>query len=136
MSQNTVKKQDETPENAPAPKNASRKARSTVFGRILKGDIFTGNAVTQFLPYVGFLTMLTLLYIANAYYAERKVNRINQLNKRVKDLHSQYVSVKAELMYGMQRTELSKALTEEGIKENTTPPKVIMVESNENEKIY
>jgi len=136
MSQNTAKKQDETPENAQTPKNAPRKARSTVFGKILKGDIFTGNTVAQFLPYVGFLTMLTLLYIANAYYAERKVNRINQLNKKVKDLHSQYVSVKAELMYGMQRTELGKALTEEGIKENTTPPKVIMVESNENEKIY
>lgn len=137
MSQNTVKNTvPPAPEKGPEPKPAARKARSTVFGRIIKGDIFTGNSVAQFLPYAGFITLLTLLYIANAYYAERKVNRINQLNKQVKDLHSKYVSVKADLMYGMQRAELSKALLDEGIKENTTPPKVIMVENNENERIY
>lgn len=137
MSQNTVKNTATPAENGPEPKPAAaRKVRSTVFGRIIKGDIFTGNSVAQFLPFAGFITLLTLLYIANAYYAERKVNRINQLNKQVKDLHSKYVSVKADLMYGMQRAELSKALLDEGIKENTTPPRVIMVENNENERIY
>lgn len=137
MSQNTAKNTaSPAAGKGHEPQAATRKAGSTVFGKIIKGDIFTGHSVAQFLPYAGFLTLLTLLYIANAYYAERKVNRINQLNKQVKNLHSKYVSVKADLMYGMQRAELSKALLDEGIKENTTPPKVIMVENNENEQIY
>ncbi|HEY8366993.1 MAG TPA: FtsL-like putative cell division protein [Bacteroidia bacterium] len=123
-----------TPKVEPTP--AKKKKKSSPVGKILKGDFLTEGVITRYMPFAAFLTVLALIYIANAYYAERKVNKINQTNKKVKDLHSKYVSVKADLMFGMQRAELSNGLVEEGIKESTTPPIIIKVENSKTELIY
>lgn len=137
MSENQFKIPTPNPEEEAKPKAASNpKKRKSTIGTLLKGDFLTEGVITTYLPFAFFLTMLALGYIANAYYAERKVNKINHTNKKVKDLHSKYVSVKADLMFGMQRAELSNGLIEEGIKESTTPPKIIKVENNKADKLY
>lgn len=136
MAENTFKNTQTMKTEAPKEAPVKPKKKNSVLGSFIKGDFLTEGAITNYLPFGAFLTALAILYIANAYYAERKVNRINQTSKKVKDLHSKYVSVKADLMYGMKRAELSNGLSEEGIKESVTPPKVIKIENEKTDYIY
>jgi hypothetical protein len=99
--------------------------------KILKGEFLADEKVVRHLPFVIFLTGIAMVYIANAYYVERKVLKIQALNKRVKDLHTKYVSIKAELMYSMKQTEIATKLAETGLKEIVTPPKVIRINEKE-----
>ncbi|MCG9910847.1 MAG: hypothetical protein MH137_06045 [Flavobacteriales bacterium] len=99
--------------------------------KILKGEFLADEKVIKHLPFVIFLTGIAMVYIANAYYVERKVVKIQALNKRVKDLHTNYVSIKAELMYSMKQTEIATKLAETGLKESVTPPKVIRINEKE-----
>lgn len=136
MTENQFKHKEETSNrSAETPKNG-KKNKSISLGKLLKGDFFTESVIATYMPFAGFLTVLALLYIANAYYAERKVNAINETGKKVKDLHSKYVSAKAELMFSTQRSELSSKLSNQGIKETVTPPYVIKIEKDKSKIIY
>jgi len=103
--------------------------------RVLRGEFLADAKAIKYVPFVLFLTALALVYIANAYYVERKVVKIQQLNKRVKDLHTNYVSVKADLMFNMKQTEIATKMAESGLKESVTPPNVIRINEKET-KIY
>lgn len=123
--------QKEQPKKAAAPKKTSKFSPM----RVLRGEFLADAKTIKYVPFVLFLTALALVYIANAYYVERKVVKIQKLNKRVKDLHTNYVSVKADLMFSMKQTEIATKLLESGLKESVTPPNVIRVEEK-GTKIY
>jgi Bacteriodetes cell division protein (FtsL-like) len=103
--------------------------------RVLRGEFLADAKAIKYVPFVLFLTALAMVYIANAYYVERKVVKIQKLNKRVKDLHTNYVSVKADLMFSMKQTEIATKMAESGLKESVTPPNVIRINEKET-KIY
>ena len=117
------------PESSPKGeiKHASAGSRKFSFGSLLRGEFLADENTLRHLPFVLFLSLLGLVYIANAYYVERKVVAIQQVSKRVKDLHTHYVSVKADLMYEMKQTEIAVDMAETGLKESVTPPKVLKV---------
>lgn len=119
------------PKKAAAPKKSSRFSP----GKVLRGEFLADAKMIKHVPFVLFLTALALVYIGNAYYVERKVVKIQKLNKRVKDLHTNYVSVKADLMFSMKQTEIATKMLESGLKESVTPPKVIRINEPET-KIY
>lgn len=140
--QNTPKEIPSVVEQRPEPKAQpqQKKAEPKKSGRfsparILRGEFLADAKTIKYVPFVLFLTALALVYIANAYYVERKVVKIQQLNKRVKDLHTNYVSVKADLMFSMKQTEIATKMQESGLKESVTPPNVIRVNEKET-KIY
>lgn len=108
-------------------KKASAGSRKFSFGSLLRGEFLADESTLRHLPFVIFLSLLGLVYISNAYYVERKVVAIQQISKRVKDMHTHYVSVKADLMYEMKQTEIAVDLAETGLKESVTPPKVLKV---------
>lgn len=119
------------PKKVSAPKKVGRFSPM----HVLRGEFLADAKTIKYVPFVLFLTSLALVYIANAYYVERKVVNIQKLNKRVKDLHTNYVSVKADLMFSMKQTEIATKLAESGLKESTIPPHVIKVEKK-GTKIY
>lgn len=121
----------------PQPKAAAPRKKTGRFspGSVLRGEFLADAKAIKHIPFVLFLTAMALVYIANAYYVERKVVKIQRLNKRVKDLHTNYVSVKAELMFSMKQTEIATKMAESGLKESVTPPNVIRINEKET-KIY
>lgn len=123
------------PKKAAGPRTTGKKASPFSPGKVLRGEFLADAKVVKHVPFVLFLTALALVYIGNAYYVERKVVKIQKLNKRVKDLHTNYVSVKAELMFSMKQTEIATKMLESGLKESVTPPNVIRINEPET-KIY
>ncbi|MGX5820489.1 FtsL-like putative cell division protein [Chitinophaga lutea] len=81
--------------------------------------------ITQNLPFILFLAVVALVYIANAHLAEKKVRRINKLSKEIKELKWEYLSVRSELMFRSKLSEVSKAVEPLGLKELSTPPQRI-----------
>lgn len=83
--------------------------------------------ITQNLPFILFLSVLALVYIANSHLAEKKIRRINKLGREIKELKWEYLNLKSELMFRSKMSEVSKAVEPLGLKELSTPPQRIIV---------
>jgi hypothetical protein len=96
---------------------------------IISGNIFTKEEVVKHLPYVLFLAFLALLYIANGYYAEDTVRQLNKEGNELKELRSEYISTKSDLMYISKQSEVASMAEKKnlGLKESLVPPKKIVV---------
>mgnify|MGYP001039482776 CR=1 FL=1 len=91
------------------------------------------RALVQNMPFIGFLAVLALVYIANSHLAEKKIRRINQLGKEIKELKWEYINVKSELMFRSKMSEVSKSVEQLGLKQLSSPPQKIVLKK-ENEK--
>lgn len=81
---------------------------------------------------MGFIVLLTLLgvlYIANAHHGERKQRKINELRKEVEDAKSEYQAVKSDILYKSTESQLAKTLESKGLKKNSDVP--ILIDSNQ-----
>lgn len=85
------------------------------------------------MPFIGFLAVLALIYIANSHLAEKRIRRINKLGKEIKELKWEYLNVKSELMFRSKMSEVSKAVEPLGLKQLNSPPQKIELK-NTNEK--
>ncbi len=101
------------------------------FKKLFVEGVVSKEAATEMLPFLIFLSVLCMLYIANSHMAVKNIRSIDKLNKEVKELSWEYKSLKADLMFKSKLTEVAKAVDTLGIKELTEPPKKIVISSNE-----
>jgi predicted membrane protein len=80
------------------------------------------KSIVKQLPFFLFLTLLAVLYIYNGHYADKTIRNINKTTKEVKELQYEYKTVKSEVMFRSQQSELAKAVEPLGLKEMTTTP--------------
>lgn len=115
-------KQKEQKEN-----NGKKVVRS--FAGILNGNILTRDGVVRHLPYLLFLAFLALIYIANGYLAEDTVRELNRVDNELKELRSEYITTKSDLMYKSKQSQIANILEQKqlGLKESYYPPKKIVV---------
>ena len=95
---------------------------SRVIKSLLGGSFLAKDSSVRFLPYLLFLTSLGLIYIANIYYAEENIRKIDDTNRDLKELRYEYISTHTKLMHISKQSELVKRLEFLGLKESTTPP--------------
>lgn len=107
------------------------KAQKTGFKDILSGRFLSRDNVTSALPFIFFLTFLGICYIANGYQAEKLIRQLYNTNNELKELRSEYITTKSELMYISKQSQVAKATEEMGLKELTSPPKKIIVSEKE-----
>jgi len=101
------------------------------FKKLFVDGVVSKEAATEMLPFLVFLSLLTMLYIANSHMAVKNIRDIDKLNKEVKELSWEYKSLKADLMFKSKLTEVAKKVDTLGIKELTEPPKKIIISSDE-----
>jgi hypothetical protein len=94
---------------------------------VLDGSVLTKESFVKILPFIFYLTFLAILFIANTYYAERTVMRIEQTKKELKEFRSEHIATKAELMIKSKQSEVSIRLAPLGIKPTLVPPEKIIV---------
>jgi len=71
-----------------------------------KKIVINSSWVADKLPYVFFLIMLAMIYIANAHWTEKKVRKINSLKKELRELNANYMSLKSDVIYEATYTQL------------------------------
>jgi uncharacterized membrane protein YciS (DUF1049 family) len=107
--------------------------KRVTIGALLK-DLISGSMVTEkiILKNLGFILMLTLLgaiYIANRFHAEKITRETTRLQKEVKDLRSESLSVSASLMYASKQSEVFRLVKEKelNLEELREPPFKVIV---------
>lgn len=97
---------------------------------VLDGSFLSAESVVKNLPYYLFLVLLGIIYIANSYYADHILNQTAQIKDEIKELRSEYVSTKSELMKKSKQSEVARIAEETGLKESTQPPGKIIYNKN------
>jgi hypothetical protein len=119
-----IREEEEVPEPI-AKKQRSRAGRT--FLDVVNGNFLTKDFTLQQLPFVFFLTLIAILYISNTYYAEKTVRKINAVTNELKELRSEYITIKSDLMFISKQSEVANAASKYGIKESVVPPKKIVI---------
>lgn len=98
-----------------------------LFSLVGKTDFNDRIFLVTNLRYVLFVSILALFYIANTHYAERNMREVSKLQKELRELESQYMTSKSELMYKSKLTEVAKLVKPYGLRELTKPPQKIII---------
>jgi len=80
------------------------------------------STIRKMTPYILFLFLLGMLYIANAHYANKIIVKSSKLNNHIKELRSEYISIKKDLMSNSKQTEVFKRLEGSGLVPIGKPP--------------
>ena len=98
------------------------------FKSIIDGSLLTVKAFVRQIPFILFGVLLTLIYIANRYHAEKMIRDLERLKTEVKDLRAEEITTDSELM-NLNRPSNVQALIEKrelGLKFSEEPPKKII----------
>ena len=110
-----------------------------VYG-ILKARVLVNEDATQNWRFIVFLILLAIFMIANNHRFDQKVFRITALTNEVKELRSEFVDRRSELMKLKMESTVSEKMIEKEIFPSTVPPIKIKVkkekEKNFLEKIW
>ncbi len=119
------------PETQPAKEKTAQPSRAKKVFRLLDGSFMTRETAVAWLPFIFFACLLGLVYISMRYYNEKNIIRMNAITNELKELRSEYITTKSELMFKSKQSEVAKAVVETGLKESVVPPKKIVVTKNE-----
>ncbi|MFP4287997.1 MAG: FtsL-like putative cell division protein [Bacteroidota bacterium] len=129
MAENTYK---EMVNKSKSPKTKKKSASVKVLESILNGDFLTNSKSTNFLSVFFFVGGLSVFLIANNYYAQEKLQKVESLRNDITELRTIYISNKSELMTLSNQSFVAKMLDDRGFVESTVPPVVIAGEKEKN----
>jgi hypothetical protein len=88
------------------------------------------NLLIKNLSFIVFMAFLCVLYITNVHLAERKMIRIEKMEKEVETLRYKYMDVKQSLLYTSAPSIIEKRVQDKGLKQTTKAPQVLKNEKN------
>ncbi len=97
-----------------------------VYG-ILKARFLVNEDATNNWRFIVFLILLAILMIANTNHFEQKIFRITALTNQVKELRSEFVDNRSELMKLKMESTVSTKMEERKIFPSSVPPKKITI---------
>ena len=100
---------------------------------ILTGSFLEKEGLTRQIPFISYIFFLLLIYVANAYYGEKTIYKIEKYKSDMIELRSEYISSKTRLMTGTNISKLSEKLKNKNIFPSHTPPEKIFVHKTEDE---
>ncbi len=100
--------------------------KNGVYG-ILKARFLIEDDSIKNWRFIVFLIALAIIMIANTQSFEKKVYKINELTNQVKELRSEFVDRRSELMKLKMESTVSAKMVEKQIFPSTVPPTKIKV---------
>jgi hypothetical protein len=116
-----------TPEGRAEEGLGNKAARSVA--NVVSGSFLSQESTLKNFPFIFYLSLLAICYIAYGYYSDDQVRKVNQLTSQIKELRTQYIVTKDSLVIKSKQTEVAKSLVQTGIKESIVPPKKILVKA-------
>lgn len=136
MSKNKIRQKEEV-EQTESPK-ARKQTMSTARKLVRFINIFGAfdrNQIVRAMPFILFITVMIIGYIANSYYAERIVRDINKTKNELKEKKAEHISVQSALISDSKQSSVAKSVENMEIKESTNPPHLIRAEKIRKNKI-
>ncbi|MEZ4874079.1 MAG: FtsL-like putative cell division protein [Flavobacteriaceae bacterium] len=101
------------------------------FYHIIKGTFLVSDDAFKNWRFIIFLSVLALVMIASSHQADKKVHQISRLNNEVKELKSEYVDVRMQLMQSKMESKIIKAMEQRGLYPSEIPPQKITITKSE-----
>lgn len=97
---------------------------------ILDGSLIVNEGLVSQLPFVFFLTLIAVLYIANRYHSEKILRELSKTQTEIRELRAESITTASKLMYVSKQSEVAKLVKENGLEleEATTPPVKLKVD--------
>src|SRR5512133_3470358 len=94
---------------------------------LIDGSLLTNKAVLRQLPFILFLFLLAIFYIANRYHAIKILKETMVIQNELKELRANSISTASELMFMSRQSQVVRMVEEEGLglKESRVPPKIL-----------
>jgi hypothetical protein len=115
--------------DTPPPKKRKKGVLAKALSSVFSGTFLTNEKTLKHVPFLLFLALIAILYIANGYQADDKIREVNKITNELKELRSEYISTKSDLMFVSKQSEVAKAAEPMGIKEPIVPPMKIETDS-------
>jgi hypothetical protein len=103
---------------------------------ILKARFLIEDDAIKSWRFIVFLIILAIVMIANTQRFEQKIFKIAELNNQVKELRSEFVDRRSELMKLKMESTVSEKMAEKQIFPSTVPPTKIKVKKVVKEKNF
>jgi hypothetical protein len=126
---------EEQVEQTPPKVKSGKPVKKGVLAKALSG-IFSGTFLAneknfKHVPFILFLALTATAYIAYGYYADNTIREVNKISNNLKELRSEYIYTKSELMFASKQSEVAKAVESIGLKEPIVPPIKIEIDSTQ-----
>lgn len=98
-------------------------------GSIVKGGFFNSNFLFDNYKLILLLVSIALVSIVSSHSTDTKIYKIRKLELEVRELKSEFVSVRTNLMNARMGSNLQEKVKALGLESSTIPPFVIKVET-------
>ncbi|WPU95444.1 FtsL-like putative cell division protein [Mucilaginibacter sabulilitoris] len=123
-----IREDEEAEENLIVEEKPVREIPDNFFTQLFTKGILSTERATSALPFVLYLALLGMIYIANMHLAEKTIRDIDDLNKEVKERGWDYKTAKADMAFKSTLTEVAKRADTLGVRQSVEPPQKITVE--------
>ena len=121
--------------NEPAKKASQKEAKeprrfsavSKQLFHLVDGTLLEGVVTPANLPFGMFVALMIGLYIANTYNAENTVRETSRIEKELKDLNNEYISMKSDLMFLSNQSQVAQRVEAINLKEAKIPPHKLFI---------
>lgn len=103
---------------------------------IVKARFLVNEDATKNWRFILFIVILAIIMIANTHRFEQKIFRIADLTNEVKELRSEFVDRRSELMKLKMESTVSKKMEERNIFPASVPPQKIKVKKPEEKSFF
>lgn len=103
---------------------------------ILKARFLVNEDANRNWRFIVFVILLAIVMIANTNRYERKIFKIKALEEEVKELRSEFVDRRSELMELKLESTIERKMLEKGILPSSIPPVKIKVKIEEEKSWY
>ena len=100
-------------------------------GSIVKGDFFSSNFLFDNYKMIALLVSIAMISIISSHSTDTKIYEIRKLELEVRELKSEFVSIRTNLMNARMGSNLQEKVKALGLESSTTPPHVIKVETED-----
>ncbi|HBI80384.1 MAG TPA: hypothetical protein DDY04_00150 [Bacteroidales bacterium] len=103
----------------------SKKEGKVGFKDFISGRILTHEVISGQMPYIIFMVVLAIIYIANNYHYNNLLRTEQKLRQEVKNLRAESITTAAQYMSISKQSEVVKLVDQKGLDliESRIPPK-------------
>lgn len=131
---NKLREEQEQASARPARPKAAAVKLPSGFASVINGTFLTREKVLGNMPFILFCAGLMILYISYGYSTERIVRDLNRTDAELKELRSEYITVRARLEKQEQQSQVAAGIGELGLRESRVPPLKITVDDRQLER--
>jgi len=103
---------------------------------LLKARFLVNEDATKNWRFILFIVVLAIIMIANSHRFDEKIYKIADLTNEVKELRSEFVDRRSELMKLRMESTVSEKMAKRGIVPSQVPPQKIKVRKTEEKSFF